>query len=170
LSTDAIRAASYAEQALDLASIIVGLARSHIDPDSLLSVLSARRNRQLEDYLHEFAYSARKMLEAGKRTGFDRRVSREKRILVHALPADEPQTCDLEMLLGRIIHSAHFEILQEALYYPQKDELPWGFVVRSDRDAADGGFFVFTEFLMEEFIRVELRVRDHLDTLKPAGQ
>jgi hypothetical protein len=159
MMNSAARLSRYMEKALDLSSVIVAIAKSRVDPDSLLSTLAERRNSQLVDYLHEFAYAGRKALEAAWGVGFPRDSSQAKRIVGHELPSNEPRDYNLEFVLNRIIHSSSLVVDQVALEFPSNDETPWGFIVRSDRDGHDEAHFVFVEFLIEDFLRVSADVQ-----------
>ena len=157
----------YRERALDQAGLLAALALAHVDEPSILPALWERQDRQLHELLHAFAFTARKLIEACKREGFESsRYSGRPTVWCPRLGSEDQfdfATMSLVEILGRVIHSDELSI--ERAYRPRQDGSPepgksaWAFRVASDRDPPGTANLVYTEFLVTEFLHFDEQLR-----------
>jgi hypothetical protein len=172
----------YREQALNAAALIAALATARLDGPTRLRDLADRQDDQLADLLHDFAYKARKAIELAIRAGAPIREVAEANSIMgipqheskdKAEDDDELGMYSLLFVLGRIIHSDHFTVERGQVPLNVGEtvihhEAPWGFIVRSDRDAPTASHFIFIEFLMERFLALDDHLQSYLKRAVPA--
>jgi hypothetical protein len=178
---------NYLERSADRAALVASLAMAREHPFGFLKYatdeqragLVVRQRRLLEDVLHDFAFTGRKLIELIRRDGFEcvskaresaipcfRQEQRDSR--GDAAPendADDEEMMSLETVFGRIIHSDTFLIeASEPLPTegPQTGPSLWAFIVATDRDQHAGPLLVFVELLIAEFLGFHEAVRREL--------
>lgn len=173
----------YLERAADAAALVaaISMAREHPDgflhhaPEAARDELVARQRRLLEDCLHDFAFTGRKLIELVRRERLPSApLARAPSILCYRMrevtPSLSNDAGDLELSLedvfGRIIHSDDFIIDRSAIdaEVPDRQASPafWAFEVASDRDKAAGPMLVFVELMLVSYLNFESRVRAEL--------
>jgi hypothetical protein len=174
----------YRNKALDTAALIAALSTARaLQP--AYDVLSERQDEQLHDLIHDFAFSARKLVELVNREQLSSAPYTTRTTLFCSKEGDPDDPLGITMfslrdVFGRIIHSDAFKV--ERGHVPQPDGNPapektaWGFYVRSDRDAEGQSHFIFIEFLLDEFLtfdreltRIGVAVVVPNEELKPAA-
>jgi hypothetical protein len=164
------RITRYREQALDSAGLLAALATSRVEASSRLAELGARQDPLLHDLLHEFAFRARRYFELTQFEGIDIRTELEQASILGTSPDEGHDESDdwysLWFVLNRIIHSAALRIDRATTLDGPPDvvyqDRPWGFYVRSDRDAPGKEHFIFVEFLLERFVQIDEKCQDML--------
>jgi hypothetical protein len=163
------------EQALNAAAIVAAMATSTSESVKGFGVLSSRQDEQLTEFLHDFAFKARRYLDAAAKlipliaprltqrsiAGYpeseDESASESSDVLDISV---ELTTYSLRFLFGRIIHSEDLRIHRSGppmiqSRYTVPAGMPWGFTVRSDKDEGGPSHFVFIEFLLDAFLDVD---------------
>jgi hypothetical protein len=161
----------YHEQALNAAALITALATSHLDEGSRLRDLLPRQDLLLHDLLHDFAYKARKTIEAAKNAKLPIVDIVTRRSIMGVPPSGKLSTEELyslEFILGRVIHSLDLAI--ERAHVPSYvagiqvyQEAAWAFRVRSDFDPDPQGHLLFIEFVVEEYLMFAEGIQSYLD-------
>ena len=153
-------------QALDRAALLGALSVSHVPVASEQQQIRERLHAQIAQALYEFAFSARRYIELAGRLSIPMRAMAEKPGLIAVRSRDGAEvlndkvTNNLWWALGRIIHSDAVELEDRVAISENPDTdsrtvHPWGFRVRSDKDAAGDTWFVFLDFFVERFLEVD---------------
>jgi len=161
------------EKAFNAATILLALATSPWEPDATRDALRERHAALVEDFIHEFALSARKYIDAATALGVPFRNYADKAVLVTPAfrDSDDPGTEHLRSLywvLSRVIHCKHIQadigsVGVEATDPPRFAEQTWGFTVASDWDHDELKHLVFLEFLLDRFVQGELLLKTDVD-------
>ncbi len=161
----------YHEQALNAAALITALATSHLDEGSRLRDLLPRQDLLLHDLLHDFAYKARKTIEAAKNANLAVVDVVTRRSIMGVPPSGKlatDQLYSLEFILGRVIHS--LDLVIERAHVPSEvasvqvyQEAAWAFRVRSDFDPRPQTHLLFIEFVVEVYLVFAEGVQSYLD-------
>lgn len=144
---------------VDRAAVIAALSLARLDEHGLAG-LSARQDDQLRDCLLDFAFRARKLIETVRRaeclcakTAFDPASISSPATDSIFYSTKPPSLVDI---LGRMIHSDHFEIRRAPLPLSMEASTPgtsgWSFTVASDRDKEGAKHVVFVEYLLRDFV------------------
>ena len=147
---------------LDRAAVIAALALARLDEHNLAG-LSSRQDEQLRDNLIDFAFRARKLIETLRRAECLSAESVHDPAIISSPAADgvfyptkPPSFVDI---LGRMIHSDHFEICRAPLPLSMDTTTPgssgWSFSVASDRDKNGARHVVFVEYLLRDFVEFD---------------